>query len=394
MMNLKSLFLSNYGFIPYITGFIIVYAIIVYIYDSFAFGIRKNKWTRKKEALIKCIDINVDIAKKGCSALKHFEFRPEVLADYSEVVLQTLTLYMADLVDIMLLCKYDTEHEMKLADEYKFLKIINNFLCADSLIFEDSCKMRNSFLDKIPDFNDVFLDSIKNDNYEIYDSIFTDIFDKGFSRCTDSSTDDFYKANKILRNMQDYLNQLCGIYNIDIKSRFRFSKYYMDLTRTGYRDFVLQNLKTIDNDLMSGNILIKSTEELLDAIKSTDNNIYSYHELKKISDDMKKVLYVLEAPADFVQAVFGYIDKLSNTSMTAAIVMGLYHMHDINKFSHIIPDNINDHDLNTLLKDKEREVDLKVCMSNYRKIMEYLIDFTITHDEMKNMRKIKNETNY
>ena len=64
---------------------------------------------------------------------------------------------------------------------------------------------------------------------------------------------------------------------------------------------------------------------------------------------------------------------------------GLYNLDDTDKFRNIIPEKINKVDLHMLIsKSKEYTKDHDMCKEIYRRIIEYIIDFSIKHEEMKN----------
>lgn len=385
MEKLKSIFLSDYGFIPYIIGFTIVYVIIVYIYDVYAFNTKENIYTRKKKDIIKKIDTIIELNKRYCNSMKSFEFNTDPLINYTETVFKTLNLYMINLTDILLLCKHDAGCIMSMDHEYQFLKIINNFITVDSLIFSESRKLKNLFINKKPKFIEAYDDIMREDSYNIEKDLFTKIFEKGIAVCVDPHTDDYYKALKMLRNMQDDLNKLCTVYNINPASRFRYSNFYVDPDVSQYRGIILKTLKNLEHSAMSHDELISNTEDLMNTLKSIDKDAYSLRYLKGMLKDIEKVNYITNEPAWFYEQLIEYMDKVSVTYMITVIFGGLYNLDDTDKFRNIIPEKINKVDLHMLIsKSKEYTKDHDMCKEIYRRIIEYIIDFSIKHEEMKN----------
>lgn len=385
MEKLKVLLTSDHGIVPYLVGFIIMYTIIVYIYDVYAFGVRENGYTRKKKDTIRKIDAFVKTTNKYCDAVKSFEFKPEPLLDYTETVFKSLNLYMINLTDILLLCKYDSGYTMSADHEYQFLRIINNFITVDSLIFSESRKLKNLFINKKPKFIQIYDDYMRADHYDIERDLFTKIFEDGIDACVDPYTDDYYKALIMLRNMQDDLNKLCGIYNIDPTHRFRYSGFYVDPAQSEFKDIILKTLKKLEYDNMSHDNLIIGTEDLMNTVSKMDKEVCSLHYLKRILKEMERLVVVTNEPAWFYEFLTEYMDKVNVTYMISIIFGGLYNLHDTDKFGNIIPEKINKLDIHTLINEsKEHSEEHDTCKNVYRKFIEYITDFSINHGEFKN----------
>lgn len=385
MEKLKAILTSDRGIVPYLVGFVIMYMFIVYIYDVYAFEVRENGYTRKKKDIIRKIDALIEASNKYCNALKSFEFNPEPLVSYSDAVFKTLNLYMINLTDILLLCKYDIGYIMRAEDEYQFLRIINNFITADSLIFSESRKLKNLFINKKPKFINVYNEFMREDACDIEKDLFTKIFKKGIDECVDPYTDDYYIALKMLRNMQDDLNKLCGVYNIVPSNRFRYSGFYVNPNESKCKDIILKTLKKLEYDNMTHDKLVTSTEDLMNTIKNMDKNACSLRYLKRMLGDMERVSCIANEPGWFYEYLVEYMDKVSATYMISVIFGGLYNLHDSEKFDNIIPEKINKIDLHTLINNsKEHTEDHNTCKETYRRIIEYIIDFSIKHEELRN----------